>query len=278
MLLKTLDYPNPYTMKDTANAFLLILVIIGISCSPENKLEPQNLTKGDQKQQSEASFNVQTSDPEAITIADSVIQAMGGQQAWHNTRYLKWNFFGKRELLWDKETDRVKIYVPQENLTINVDLQTDTGNIYQDSEMVTQPDSVKRYLQKGEQMWANDSYWLVMPFKLKDPGVQLSYVGEDTLANGHQVDVLKVTFDEVGFTPQNKYHVYIDQDNHLVRKWAFFQNADQSEPSMVTPWTDYNRYGDLLLSSNRGKFELSDIEVFDSLPGGVFAKPGPYRQ
>ncbi|PSR01545.1 MAG: hypothetical protein BRD50_08575 [Bacteroidetes bacterium SW_11_45_7] len=265
-------------MKNPTNAFFLLLAVIFSGCWSKTEQEQQQITKGDQKQQSKASFNAQNSDKKAIAIADSAIQAMGGEQAWHNTRYLQWNFFGKRELLWDKNTDRVKIYVPQENLTIHVDLVADTGNVFQDGEITNERDSVEQYLQKGEQMWANDSYWLIIPFKLKDHGVQLSYMGDDTLDNGQKADVIEVTFNKVGFTPQNKYHVYIDQDRHLVRKWAYFQKADQSEPSMVTPWADYERYGDLLLSSKRGKLEISELAVFDSLPAGVFAKAGPYRQ
>jgi hypothetical protein len=31
-------------------------------------------------------------------------------------------------------------------------------------------------LRKGKNWWINDAYWLVMPWKLQDPGVTLSYV------------------------------------------------------------------------------------------------------
>lgn len=264
-------------MKSPINTFLLLLVVIGTSCTPGNEKETQEPAATDQQQESEATFKPQNSPPKALALADSVIQAMGGQQAWQNTRYLKWNFFGKRELLWDKQTDRVKIYIAQKSVTINVDLQADTGNIYKGDQLMNEPDSVKQYLQQGKQMWANDSYWLIMPFKLKDPGVQLTYLRQDTLEKGQQVDVLNVTFNEVGFTPQNKYHLYIDQDSHLVRKWAYFQKADQTEPSMVTPWTNYKRYGNLLLSSGRGKLKLSNIEVYNAVPENVFRKAGPYK-
>jgi hypothetical protein len=39
--------------------------------------------------------------------------------------------------------------------------------------------------EKGS-LWINDAYWLVMPWKLQDPGVTLSYVKTDTLQMGKQ--------------------------------------------------------------------------------------------
>ncbi|WP_133273578.1 hypothetical protein [Hymenobacter radiodurans] len=39
-------------------------------------------------------FDQAGSDPKAIAIADKVMNAMGGYDAWRNTRYLAWSFFG----------------------------------------------------------------------------------------------------------------------------------------------------------------------------------------
>ena len=38
--------------------------------------------------------------------------------------------------------------------------------------------------------WINDSYWLVMPYKLLDPGVRLRHLGERTTSEGETADVL----------------------------------------------------------------------------------------
>lgn len=257
---------------------LFVVLLFLVSCTSNDPQNPQKRTKQSESATKRAGFQPSSSDEKAIVIANDVIQAMGGEQTWENTAYIRWNFFGRRQLLWDKRNDRVKIQIPDQKTTINLDFSADTGNVYQQGEQITAKDSVQQFLQKGKQMWANDAYWLAMPFKLKDKGVQLSYLGEDTLKNKQLVDVLEVTFNEVGFTPQNKYHVFVGQDSNLVRKWAFYQKASHSEPSMVTPWKDYRRYGDLLLSSNRGRFQLSDIAVYDSVPDAVFAKAGGYQQ
>jgi hypothetical protein len=47
------------------------------------------------------------------------------------------------------------------------------------------------YLKEGN-WWINDS-WLVMPWKLQDPGVNLTYV-KDKLPSGTTVDILQLTF------------------------------------------------------------------------------------
>ena len=48
-------------------------------------------------------FNAAASDDKAIALADQVMEKMGGRKNWDNTRYLHWNFFGRRTLLWIKK-------------------------------------------------------------------------------------------------------------------------------------------------------------------------------
>ncbi len=170
-------------------------------------------------------FNAEASDAEAIALADSVMQAMGGRKAWDDTRYIGWNFFGARQLLWDKESGRVRIEVPNDFTVYLVDMQADTGRIMRYGEEVTNPDSVAHYVEQAKQMWVNDSYWLLMPFKLKDSGVTLTYAGQDTMQGGTPAEVVQLQFENVGFTPQNKYQVYIDPQDHLVKQWAYYSRS-----------------------------------------------------
>jgi hypothetical protein len=41
--------------------------------------------------------------------------------------------------------------------------------------------------------------------KLQDPGVNLTYVKTEQLPNGTTADILQLTFNAVGVTPENKY-------------------------------------------------------------------------
>lgn len=211
-------------------------------------------------------FNTTASDPEAIEIADEVMEAMGGRAAWDNTRYIRWTFFGRRTLLWDKQTGRVRIDVPEDSAIYLIHTNEEGGQVKIGGEEITNPDSLAKYVEQGKRMWVNDSYWLVMPYKLKDSGVTLTYVGEDSMQTGDMADVLELRFENVGFTPQNKYRVYVDKDDRLIKQWAYYSEASLDTPNFVTPWADYQEYNGIRLSGNRGERGLTDIAVLDSVP------------
>ncbi len=215
-------------------------------------------------------FNLAESDAQAMDIADKVMQAMGGRKAWDATRVLKWNFFGRRVLTWDKYSQRCKVEIPSDSLVIVIDLLNDMGNVKKGEDLLTDPDSLGKYLQMAREIWINDSYWLVMPFKLKDSGVTLKYVGQDTAIGGAMSDILSLTFNEVGVTPDNKYHVYVDRLTSLVTQWDFYGSYDDPEPRFSLPWWDYQRYGGILLSGDRQRAKLSDIEVDPFLADGYW--------
>ena len=215
-------------------------------------------------------FNLKDSDPKAITVADEVMNAMGSRKAWDNTRYLKWNFFGSRQHVWDKKTGNIRIDSKKDNFTVLMNIFTQNGKVKKDGVEHTHPDSIKVYLEKGMSAWINDSYWLVMPFKLKDSGVRLKYIGKEKTQTGQMADVLELTFANVGKTPDNKYHVFVDETSRLVTQWTFFTKATDPEPRFSTPWDGYKKYGNILLSGGRGKYELTDIEVPNQVPDNVF--------
>jgi hypothetical protein len=124
-------------------------------------------------------------------------------------------------------------------------------------------------------MWINDSYWLVMPFKLKDSGVTLKYMGQDTTLAGEMAEVLQLTFKEVGNTPNNKYHVYVNPETYLVTQWDFFTTASDESPRFSSPWTGYQQHGSIMLSGGRGQRSIGDIAVLESVPAGAFTSLEP---
>lgn len=215
-------------------------------------------------------FNTEASDQQAVILADEVMEAMGGRHAWDNTRFLKWNFFGRRVLTWDKQTGDVRIESLPDSTTYLVNVNSMKGQVKRHGTPETNPDTLNMLLNRAKSIWINDSYWLVMPFKLKDSGVTLTYSGTDATMDGRPAEVVQLTFDQVGDTPQNKYLVYIDKASKLVTQWAFFQEADQQEPDFTTPWSGYERYGEILLSGDRGERDLTEISAPETLPPGTF--------
>lgn len=216
-------------------------------------------------------FDLEGSDPEAIAIADKVMEAMGGRNAWDSTHIIAWNFFGRRHLIWNKQTGDVRIDVPQDTAVYLLNIKDGSAKVKFKGEEITDPDSLPVYQQKGKGMWINDSYWLVMPFKLKDSGVTLEYLGEDTTQTGVKADVLKLTFEAVGNTPDNMYKVWVDQSDNLVKQWAYYARYDQESPNAVWPWDNYQTYGQIKLSADRSDDRGPKmVKVYETLPEAVF--------
>ena len=218
-------------------------------------------------------FDIEHSDPAAVELADSVMAAMGGRDNWDNTRFISWNFFGRRNLVWDKQQGDVRIESLPDSTVYLVNINDLKGRVRVKDQELTEPDSLKKMLEKAKSIWINDSYWLVMPFKLKDTGVTLKYLGEDTILTGEKCNVLELTFNNIGDTPENKYRVYVDLKDNLVKQWAYFKEASQDSASQIWPFDNYKRYGNILLSADRSDNRgPRNVRIDEKLPRKVFTE------
>lgn len=216
------------------------------------------------------SFDLAGSDPHAIELADQSMRAMGGRAAWDATRVLEWNFFGRRKHVWDKWTGDYRL--EEGDRVVLMNLGTGEGRVFEKGVELTHDAARAAALAKAKSIWINDSYWLVMPYKLKDDGVTLKYAGEGRLPDGRAADVVELSFANVGDTPQNVYRVWIARDTRLVEQWAYYPSRADPEPKLTTAWADWRRYGGILLSSERAADrKLSDIRVSDEPPPSLFA-------
>lgn len=213
-------------------------------------------------------------DTKAKAIADRAMQQMGGEQAWNDTRYLAWTFNNQYQV-WDKHQNRFRW--EKDSLVAVINTQTKEGSVYAAGKELQDSAEKQKLLERAYALWINNSYWLVMPFKLQDPGVTLKHVGAGQTMDGAEADILQMTFDGVGLTPQNKYHVWVAKENGLVMQWAFFRKFDDAEPAFTRRWSDYKSYGGIQLASDRSN-EQSDFELFHiaapaSVPDKVFNSP-----
>lgn len=248
-------------------AFLLCLTaLIFANCKNEYSGENAATAGSSHNYPPEIGFNLDSSDAEAMALADEVMAAMGGYDNWKNTHYLSWNFFGRRKSLWNKWTGDVRIEVPESETIILVNVNDSTGKVSQGGKILLPSDTLcEQLLRKGITWWINDSYWLVMPFKLKDSGVTLRYLGERMTQDSTLADCMQLTFENVGLSPEHKYQVYVDKTTKLVCQWDYFDNFKNETPAFSTPWKDYQEYGKVLLSSSRGQNALSEIQVLETV-------------
>jgi len=242
------------TILDMRIFVLLIIIASFFSCGSQNEMKVAS--KVDIRTQS---------------IIDRTVDAMGGYDKYNDINYVSWTFFGRRDLLWDKKKNRVRVDSPGDSSIYILNMDDMSGRVLSHGQEVEHRDSLSKYLNIAKRIWINDSYWLVMPFKLEDPGVTTQYVRRDTTLTGRESEVLALTFDKVGVTPQNKYEVYVDTKSDLIMQWSFFREADQKSDPAIWPWDNYKEYKGVLLSGNRSDGRgPSDIKVYDQLSDRLF--------
>ena len=172
---------------------------------------------------------------DAQQLAKAVWKASGGEN-WPKVKELRFTFIvehegkevARAEHHWNvaAQTDRVKW--KGKDVTVNL------ASPAQDE------DSKAAY---GR--WVNDSYWLLAPLKVLDPGVKLSAEGTKTVGEA-QFDTLRLSFQGVGLTPGDQYLLYIDPQTKLVRAWDYIPSADKVTHGS---WDRYETFGGLQLST-----------------------------
>ena len=242
--------------------YLLVLLLNGSFCLAQSRKAPNPPAPG---------FDVAGSDPRAVQIADEVMAAMGGRAAWDDIQLVAWNFDGVRKFVWDKWSGDVRVDNLHDDQTILLNINNNMGRVYRNGEEVIATDSVSKYVRQGKQNWINDSYWLLMPFRLKEAGVTLKYLGAELSRTGKATDVLQLTLKNGSLAPGARYKIWVDKKTRLVTQWAHFPKLTDKQPIFTLPWDDYEQHGDILLASDRGNLELTDIMIFTGLPGEVFS-------
>ena len=224
-------------------------------------------------------------DLKAVELARGVLDAMGGEEAWQATRFIRFNFFGFRLHHWDRHTGRHRLEGKSregDSYLVLHDVHTREGRVWVNGEEVA-GESQAEWLERAYGAWINDTYWLVMPYKLLDPGVNLAYDGSEEL-DGVTYDKLKLTFDGVGLTPGDTYWAYIGRDSGLMERWAYFlQDWEAGREPTHWQWLDWGRYGGVMLSPRRVNPDpengretmLSELAVLDHLPDSAFTSADP---
>ena len=222
------------------------------------------------------------SEERAVEIARATLDTMGGAEAWNSTRYISWKFMGGSLHVWDKWTGNHRMESQDrssgDQIVALININTWDGRIYKNGAEVTDPEELANRLNRAFRSWNNDTYWMFMPYKLLDAGVTLRYLGERAMQDGRAADVLQLTFEDVGDTPDNKYEVFVAKDTGLVEQWTYWSRFDDPEPGFTMPWADWQQFGGIMLATNKGRDSDWSIHVYAELPETVFTSPEPAFQ
>jgi hypothetical protein len=179
--------------------------------------------------------SARASDAKAEKLADEVVAASGGAN-WPKVSEIIFTFnvaAGSVPKLaakhdWNVKTGMDKVSWKGKTVTVNVFEPTHTG------------DELEAY-----KRWVNDSYWLLMPLKLKDHGVNLESK-ESVTFNGKPCEVIQLSFGKVGLTTGDRYNLYINPETHRVDAFDYMPNP---ATKINASWTNYVESGGLTLST-----------------------------
>lgn len=237
-------------------------------------------------------------DDTARVLADSVLEAMGGEDAWERTRFLAFRWLVEREgevvserrHAWDRHEGRYKLEWRQDGSPVVALFDVDEverheelgkmpeGRVWRDGRELegAARDSL---LAAGYRSFINDTYWLLMPYKWRDPGVEVSYQGRDTLPDGNAYQVVHLSFEEdVGIT-NDQYWAFVDPGTHRMAAWRFHLQG-QEEPGPLIWWEEWQPVGPIQLSALRrfeegpARIRFEDLQAGEEVPEGALAPPG----
>jgi hypothetical protein len=232
--------------------------------------------------------------PPLATATDSlawrIVEAAGGLDAWDALPVLRFDFAVVRDgietsrlkHLWDRRSGRYRLEFPAGSDTVLValfdvdafDPAAPTGAVYHDGAPLDAA-ATREWLGEAYERFINDTYWLLAPLKLFDPGVRRALAPDSARAG---VEVLHLSFENVGLTPGDRYWLSVDATGRLVR-WAYLLESGRQG---AYGWDDVATLstpaGPLRLATRKqapGRAILTPVYSADGLPPDAFERPTP---
>ena len=169
---------------------------------------------------------VKAYNPNADKLAHNMLKAIK-HEAYKNTRYIDWSFKGKRFYKWDKIKHIVEVKWNDAKVLLHPNDLTKSTVYLNDKEVSYNDNLVKRALR----FFNNDSFWLVAPHKLFEPGIYRSI----RIVDGKEA--LHVKYSRGGTTPGDSY-VWILDENYLPTHYQMYLKKMKKLGTTVT-WEDW---------------------------------------
>lgn len=139
----------------------------------------------------------------------------------------------------------IALSLPPGRLTAKVDRVRRTGDVRVNGQQ--QPtDLIRRVVERIN----NDSFWLLLPFQLLDPGVRLAEPSSVTLPDGRAAVALSLGFGaEAGATPADRWTVFVDPASARILKTRV--ELQNSASFVEAEWSGSVKAGRLDLADQR---------------------------
>ncbi|HXM44079.1 MAG TPA: hypothetical protein VN924_22780 [Bryobacteraceae bacterium] len=216
-----------------------------------------------------------------VEIAKDMMRAMGGEAAWKQARYVRFDFtfqfrgrvITARAYLWDKQTGRARLEDKSAEGKFSVVLfnsRDPKGAAYMTGKKLEGQDAAAD-LKGAARTLSLDSDWLALPWNLLSPGFHLKYAGEKSL-NGQVFDVVEVAVDSRAGGPAMRYSAYVSRQSHLMEYCSVGTEAS------LWDWK-YTTAGGVQLAGEhhnpdkKAAISMGNVKVLDKVDDAFFTDP-----
>lgn len=278
--------------------FACLAAAAAVACAPQDGAETDGAADTADAAATGAATGGGAASDSAAHYADRLMAWQGGREAWANTRFLRFRWIVERggETLadrshaWDRHTGRYRLAYTRGDSSSFLAL-LDVGSMADD----TVPPEGDAWID-GERLegaardsalhdayaaFINDSYWLLMPLKWRDPGVHLAYEGTTELPDGERYATVHLTFDTGLGVTEDEYWGFVDPATGRMAAWRYHLQGQEEKGDLIW-WEDWRTFGpqELKLAMNRritsgdARIHFEDVAADTAVPDGVFSPPG----
>ena len=199
---------------------------------------------------------VKAYNPDADKLAQTILKTVK-HEAYKNTRYIDWSFRGKRFYKWDKKLHIIDVKWNDARVLLHPNNLTKSSVYLNGKEVSFNKNLVNRALN----FFNNDSFWLVAPHKLFEPGIYRSI----EMIDGKEA--LHVKYSIGGTTPGDSYIWTLDE-NYLPTSFQMYVQKMKKKGTYVS-WEEWTQTesGTLLPKNHRylsgRKINMGDVKGYN---------------
>ncbi|WP_421889383.1 hypothetical protein [Marinoscillum sp.] len=179
------------------------------------------------------------SGPRAEALADRMLLALN-DSAYQQLEQISWRYpRGPHEYDWYRQKDTVE--VRWEDKRVLFCTSTLDGSAFLGNKALSGSQKEKA-LYTAWDFFANDSFWLIAPFKVKDPGTERKIVETD------RGPALLVTYTSGGVTPGDSYLWILDENARPVAWKLWVQKIPLG--GLESSWGNWQQYNGVWLGTS----------------------------
>lgn len=226
----------------------------------------------------------------AVEVVDLIWDHIGGKENFEKCRYIEFTWQSEtdgqikrtRKHTWDRyEGDYVVEFTDASGdaYTVYMNVETLEGVALKNGSKLSAEENAA-WVETAYEIFCNDTYWLLSPTKLQDPGARIQFVGhageKDADGSEGEFIVLHLWFeDNVGVTPGDEYWFNITHEG-VIASWRYvLEDGEKNQ----WEWTDERDCGMGMLLSTRKvsgnrAITFPEVKFSETIDRSVFTPPG----